>query len=252
MRLVCRYWNKVCTPRVFQRIDVKKSPERIRALWKHRTDLLMQHVEAVANVPDYDTDSKFPWVHLLNQACSSTQSIWMTRGDLGRIDFEGPFAGGYRTVRSVNFALPRALPRSFSRSIKQVLMYGIHFRRFEDLRHLVCELPDLEELHCGDASFDALPIELPLRRPRRRCNKLRKVDFWDHEKEIGLLPPLTLYLGVYDVTAFFSEGEIAAILGLLQVSTEWVYDILVYYEDNPYDHSRRLGAFCSYSLPDLC
>lgn len=98
--------------------------------------------------------------------------------------------------------------------------------------HLVCELPDLEELWCI-ASFGSLPTELPRQRPRTNRNRLRECHLqlayalvehdavqdicvlqWTHHA--SWLLEMTLYMNVYDVTSFFSEAEILSILTLAQ------------------------------------
>lgn len=246
-RLVCQYWNRLCTPRVFESIDVKELPERIRAFWKRRTDPfgVLQHLKVVENIPKYNKDSKFPWLHLLSHACASTRSVWNSwdtnTNRLGHITISAPFTGGNSTIRSVHFALPRSLPRSLSRGIKSLHLRNIRFRQFEDLTHLACELSDLEELCCLGVAFDSLPIELPRRRPRTNCNNLRQVYTSNSTYAIPPLPALTLYLSVYNATSFFSEGEIAVILALLQISHRMLHEFWVCYEGNPHDHARKLG-----------
>lgn len=116
--------------------------QRIRAFWKHRQDPSMRQANVIENVPHYGMGSRFPWVHLLTQACISTQSVWTWANlfnSLGHIVIQSPFTGGHRTIRSVHFALSRSLPRSLSRGIK-LLKLAVHFRRFQDLTHIVCEL----------------------------------------------------------------------------------------------------------------
>lgn len=120
----------------------------------------------------------------------------------------------------------------------------------EDLAHLVCELPDLE-------TSDSLPIELPRRRPRTNCNKLREgrlVLDEDDLLEIALTVyddlltiPLTLYLSVYDAMSFFSDGEITIILALLKPLHRLI-DPEFCYNYDPDDHSHRL---CECSAPRL-
>lgn len=252
-RLVCRYWNRQCTSHVLRQIDVKRSPERIRALWRHRADpTLVQHLEVIENVPWYDEDSKFPWIHLLSQTCTSTQSVWKqhSRCPSGDISIDGPFPGGHRTMRSVHFALPRSPPRALSRGIKKLYLGCINFRRFEDLSHLVCELPDLEVLECT-ASFGSLPTELPRRRPRTSRNKLRRCLVM-HSPDSGATPEsvygmlhIALYMSVYNAASFFSEAEIVPILALLKASCTQV-DFTTYYSHDPQHHSRTLGELCSW------
>lgn len=226
-RLVCRYWNRLSTPRVFNRISLNASPERVLALWKFTrcpNSQCTRHTEKIDNVPRHDKDSKFPWLHLLTRTCASVQSEWRDyiSDTPHRIYIVGPFTGGHRTIRSVHFSLPRSLPRCFSRGIKELHLWDIHFRRFEDLTHLVCELPDLEKLACYQSSFDSFPTELPHRRPRTSRNKLKTFDIWDCKPSVKEVPiysllVLTLYLSVYDALSFFSRDQIGVVLGLLKL-----------------------------------
>ncbi len=208
----------------------------------------MQNLEVIKGVPIYNNQSKFPWLHLLTQLCTSTQSVWTDSYEqTGRIIIDGLFAGGHRTMRSVHFALPRPLPRSLSRGIKILYLEGVECRRFEDLTHLVCELPDLEEFGCIGVDFDSPPIELP-RRPRTNRNKLRKVEIWtDEPKYVPVPSTVRLLLSVYAVSSFFSEDEIAVLLALLPLSVlpqlQDGWGASVCYEDSPFNHSRRLGMF---------
>lgn len=253
MRLVCRYWNRRCTPRIFERIDINDSPERIRTLWrltKNPTYRFLRHVQCMENVPcirkDEKDASKFPWIHLLTQTCASTHAVWREHGYTrtddwwkSRISIIGSFAGEHQAIRSVHFALPRSPPRSFSRGIKNIKLVQIHFRRFEDLAHLVCELPDLETLTCAELSFDSLPTELPRRRPRSSRNTLRNLDVGDLEPYEWALPLFSVYLSVYDMLSFFSETEIAIIVALLRLFPNIPYHTLVYYNHD--DRTRALG-----------
>lgn len=208
----------------------------------------MQQLELIRGVPYYDKDSKFPWLHRLTQLCDSTRSAWMDEDeDLGGIRIIGPFARKFGRIRSVHFALPRSLPRSLSRGIKRLDLHRITLRRFEDLTHLVCELPDLEELDCDCDNLDPPPIELP-RRPRTNRNKLSKVRIWTDEDEFLPVPStLMLFLSVYAAPSFFSEGELAVVLALLQLLVRPRLEnesLTVRYEDHPHDHSRKIGIYC--------
>ncbi len=216
----------------------------------------MRHLMVIDYVPTYNKQSKFPWLHLLTQLCASTQSVWTDEDEeTGSMTIQGRFAGGHRTIRSVHFALPRSLPRSLSRGIKSLYLVDVDFSRFEDLAHLVCELPGLEELFCQCEDFNSLPIELP-RQPRTNRNKLRKVQIATNVPELEpTLPTLRLLLSVYALPSFFSEGEIAVLLALLQLSVLPVLmdeNPLVRYEDNPCNHSHRLGMFFSDNMSGLC
>lgn len=165
---------------------------------------------------------------------------------MGLITVYGPFAGGHQTTRSVHFTLPRTLPPSLSRGIKKLDLSTIRFRRFEDLTHLVCELPDLEELDCGP-SFDSFPTVFSptRRRPRTDRNKLRHVNILGATDGI---PALMLYRSVYNAASFFSDNEIAVVLALLQPLHRSLSDFVVLYEYDLLNHSCSLGESLSYSL----
>lgn len=140
----------------------------------------------------------------------------------------------------MHFALPRSLPRSLSRGIKNLILIDIRFQRFEDLIHLVCELPDLEELHTNAAFDSTVSIELPRRRPRTNRTRLKTVIF---SHEAAPFHGLVLYRSVYDEMSFYSEGEIAVVLALLQLSRGASPSTLVArYEHDSCNNSRRLGV----------
>ena len=241
-RLVCRYWNRQCTPHVFKRIDIYRSPERIRALWKVRAHpMLKQYVEIIDGVPVYDKHPKFPWIHLLTQICTCTQAVWRCEGMKALI----LLTNVPKRIRSIHFALPRSVPRSFSRGIRSLHLTGVKVRQIKDLTHLACELPDLEELSCFRLTLDSLPAELPRRRPRKSRNKLKEV----HLKETKVagaestpplvILPLNLFLGVYDTASFLFDEEAAVFLATLSLAPPYSKDNLVCIYDA---QTRQLGT----------
>lgn len=250
-RLVCRYWNRLSTPRVLNQINLNALPERVRALWKFNrshNSQFTRYTKKIDNVPRHDKDSKFPWLHLLTQTCASAQPEWRDSTSLAphRIYIVGPFPGGHRTIRSIHFSLPRSLPRSFSCGIKELHLWGLHFRRFEDLTCLVSELPDLEELACYQSTFESFPTEFPRRRPRTSRNKLKTFDIWDCKPSVEEMPTysllvLTLYLSVYDAASFFPEGQTDVVLGLVKLLHSLPDMRVVSYTHNTQTHSCRLG-----------
>lgn len=270
-RLVCQYWNRQCTPHVFRQIDVEESPERIRALWRHRAGpTFVRHMEIIKGVPYYERNSKFPWIHLLSQTSTSTESVWKSKWGsasrisiwgpdwpkvTSRISISGPFSGGHRTMRSVHFALPRFLPRALSCGIKNLYLNSeIHFRQFQDLLHLACELPDLEVLECK-ARFGSLPTEVWRRRPRTNRNKLRKCKFLGlqqtNETAESIYAPgmlhIALYMSVYDVDSFFVEMEVLPILALLEAIRPPGWPLTTCYSHDPQNHSQTLSELQYYS-----
>ena len=134
------------------------------------------------------------------------------------------------------------------------MLTKLKFRQFEDLTHLACELPDLEELSCFRLTFDSLPAELPRRRPRKSRNKLKGVCLaWT--KVAGAeptsplaIPMLALFLSVYDGTTFLSAEEAAVILAALSLVDPYLeYRLVCIYDEQ----TRQLGASRSLVNP-LC
>lgn len=254
-RLVCRYWNKLCTPRVLERTNAKKSPEQLREIWRFSRGPQASgwHMKAIYRVPIYDEKAKFPWIHLLTQIrveagwsvknrTRDSSTLW-TAPIKNIIHINGPFSSGNQTFRSVHLTLPRSLPPSLSRGIRTVYLLDIKFRRFEDLTHLACELPDLETLACFGASFGSVTTQLPHRRPRANRNKLTtfvvrlRTTSEDVPRAYGFAM-LTLYLSVYDPASFFSEDEVAVILALLPLMQ--IDDQALQYDHHEYC-TKRLG-----------
>ena len=265
-RLVCRYWNTQCTHRVFEQIDIKKSPERVRALWRRTRALavdpaslaLRRHAKAIVCVPGQNakTIEKAPWLHLLVEASSSLNSVW-THQDSPDTDPYQLQMKMYRLpakhgrIRSVHVGLPRSIPRSFSRGIKTLILRQGRFRRFEDWLHLVSELPDLEWVS-RDADFDMFQPEIPRRRPRTIRNQLRSVTIgasWvsDEIAKIRLnercaVVALVTFLSAYDTASFLSDGETALVLALLRLlGSDPPWSPNMRYRANPRGNSRQLG-----------
>ena len=89
LRLVCRHWNEQCTSHVFEHIDAKGSPERIRALWKVREHpTFRQHVRIVDELPQSVTDQPQSEMHRAGTAqngCERQGSIRMWSERVGRV-----------------------------------------------------------------------------------------------------------------------------------------------------------------------
>lgn len=250
-RLVCQYWNSRCTPRFYERMDVQQTPGDVRDLWRLNFRTRPQgigYMKVVENVPDYDEGSKFPWLHLLTQTCGSVGAAWEHyRDGTSCIRIDGPLFGGHRTIRSIHFALPRSPPPSLSRGIKKLILLRLDFRRFEDLTHLACELPDLEELESQRSNFGSFPTGLPHRRPQTNRNALTKVSIFQYldtqrDSPAYSLAIFTLFLSVYSATSFFSEGEIAIVLALLQLKHHASHGTKVKYSYSPQDCARTLSV----------
>ncbi|KAF7791106.1 hypothetical protein EIP86_002067 [Pleurotus ostreatoroseus] len=95
---------------------------------------------------------QLPWLHLVTQVPRRRVE---NNGhyDRFRLKLAGPLPASLKTIRSIHQALPRSVPRSFSRCITRLELNDIHFQRFSDLFHLVCELPDLWFLQCQKVTW---------------------------------------------------------------------------------------------------
>lgn len=110
---MCRYWEKRCRQRAFRTLHLG-SQKRVLDLVQFKYDPSWRHipssVEQIRDIPLYDDESPWPWLHL-------SEIRW--RPGLG-ITTVGPFAGR-RTIRSIHFAPPRSVPPSVSRGITQLI-----------------------------------------------------------------------------------------------------------------------------------
>ena len=243
-RLVCRYWNRQCTRRVFEHIDINDSPKLIRALWKVRAHPTFKpHIKIISRVPWYTEDSKFPWIHLLTQICSSTQAVWEEGGEKACISLENRD----KRIRSIHYALPRSVPQSFSCGIRNLCLVDVKFRQLEDLTHMACELPDLEELVCYKLTLGSLPAELPRRRPRKSRNKLKVVDLAYADVAIvesPMIPILSLFLSVYDAASFFSDEEVAVFIATFSRTNPYFScDLHSTYDSDEHTRQLRTSSF---------
>lgn len=206
--------------------------------WQH----IPQLVERVIP-PMYHRWTESPWMHLLDP-----------RWQLSRLTIRGPFPG-QQTLRSIHFALPRTLPRSFSRGITHVDLYELHFRRFEDTTCLALELPDLEELSLIHVTWESFPTELPRRRPRSNRCRLSSIKF-EECSVAGVESPsfafaaFVLLLAVYSPSYFIPSDILALTQALLQIarrpSKMLIVEIQIFSGGGHLSgegHVKRLGGF---------
>lgn len=100
-----------------------------------------------------------PWFHLLPliKDCSGRYRVWLS------VRLSGPLPPGQRSLRSIHYALPRALPH-FSRHITWLHLTDLHFAKLDDLMHLMWEMPHLRYLYCSKVTWGSFPLTPPRRK----------------------------------------------------------------------------------------
>lgn len=132
--LVCRHWASQVLPKILNRVTIH-SHKRAFGLWEfdHSPARCFYRCCNSHLLVEIDSLSELSFMHLLSQMRCKFDAVRLT----------GPLPRKWKTIRSVHQALPQSLPRFFSTGIKSLELTHIHFQRFSDLAHLVCELPDL-------------------------------------------------------------------------------------------------------------
>ncbi|KAJ3555559.1 hypothetical protein NM688_g2511 [Phlebia brevispora] len=153
--LTCRYWADKCQPYIFDRISLR-SRHDFMELCDFRKDpycRIFQYNSAITVAEQRVTS--VPWLHLF-----SMYKYKLSNG----LSLEGPLPKGWKSLRSIHQAIPRALPHSFSRGISQLALTDIRFRQLHDLMRLVSELPDLTDVRCERVLWGPVPSTFPWKR----------------------------------------------------------------------------------------
>lgn len=160
--LVCRYWARICQERLFSslRVNSREDLHNLMQLLKSPVSRISSYITCF-NAQAHSITA-VPWIHhfsVIHPRLPNFQRI--------NIFITGPLPPGQPSFRSLHGGLPICIPSIFSRHITHVVLSDIHFRRFDDLAHLVGELPDLEDLKCktltwGPDSLTAYPPSRPL------------------------------------------------------------------------------------------
>lgn len=149
--LVCRYWATWFLPQIFVQLSVhsRKCALQLQAYDRSPTCQFFR-----VSRPDVSVQVnrlvELNYIHL----------IAPTRSEETSLALNGPVPRGWKTIRSIHQALPQSIPRLFSSKITHLKLTDITFQRFADLVHLVCELPDLEFLHCKRVMWNSLPAAI--------------------------------------------------------------------------------------------
>lgn len=165
--LVCKRWAVLCRPKIYQEILVYK-PEDVdhlrRMIDRPADEALRSAIRCIRlgggdflPFPRLST----PWIHRVAQVHSK-----LPHCELYIVCLAGPLPDGMRTLRSLHWNLPRSVP-THSLGLGDLRLHSIHFASFDDLVHLLDELPSLTKLSCQDVTWAEGPDVARLRSHRR-------------------------------------------------------------------------------------
>lgn len=152
---VCRYWAARCRAELSKYLTLG-SRQDVLDFCSFKRDPACAFSGYVTGVlvPSLDMSEK-PWVHHLTQAWDSPDAKPLS------LSLGGPLPRKWKTIRSIHQALPQSLPPHFSHNISQLRISDLCFRMFQDLTHLVGELPHLVELRSEKVVWGSFPAMLP-------------------------------------------------------------------------------------------
>ncbi len=153
--LTCRYWARRCQPRIFEHIHLqfKADLDQLLALLESPLTRISNYVKHL--YLNQKTSDPMPWIHLVPLRLVPKLSLSPT--------IKLIFQGGWREsdtkrfghLRSVHYMLPSARPE-FSSHISHLELCKLQFRCFEDIYHLVGELPSLRTLECWEVKWSSV------------------------------------------------------------------------------------------------
>ena len=183
--LVSRTWAPLCQRKIFSSVslrcaaDVHTLLSFLRA-WNSRVreyilDLRIQPYRASEEPWIHHVASLYPYLsHRFPPYLTGHRAI-----DDGKpipIVFQGPAARGQGRMRSIHQALPRRAP-TFSNHIQRLCLSDVTFRGFNDLAHLVSELPDLHYLDCENLCIEGPKPSTPIALGETPCVTMTKCDY---------------------------------------------------------------------------
>lgn len=158
--LVCRYWANQFLYKMFKLTSTDSRQRALGLLEFGRSSACWYRRFVQPEVyMTMKSLGELPFMHPL--PCHTYKHAWL----------RGPLPRSWKTMRSVHWGLPRPVPRSFSSGIISLALTDIHFQRFSDLVDLVCELPDVQHLHCTKVTWGTLPDTILTLSRRRRTHK---------------------------------------------------------------------------------
>lgn len=163
--LVCRYWNIKCREALFGDPELRSREDAVHLLelMEIPTRGVSSYVGGV-EVEEPQAVSGTPWLHLVAIIDDRRTRLQQPYTNIS-LKLEGPLPAGHR-MRSIHHGLPRSMPGHFSCLIYRLSLTDIHFKKLDDLMHLVWEMPDLVKLYCERVTWESLPTALPRRKPR--------------------------------------------------------------------------------------
>ena len=195
--LVCKYWATNCQAKIFHTIKLRthKDVWELLALLDSPLTNIGGYIEALRGpLQEIMGTSTPPWMHLVPPLHPNLPLCRRLE-----VELAGPLPKKTRTLRSVHWRLPRALP-THSAQLQKLTLHGIEVAAFRDLVHLLDELRDLRHLEGHGLTWAERPPLNGLRTTGPRgCTRLDKVvllncpateyTFWLHS--IYRAPPGT-------------------------------------------------------------
>lgn len=151
--LVCSSWALACQPHLFKTITLH-SRQDLQALLAFlnssvsRVSRYIQYVEVLEQRLD-----AAPWLHLISQLYPRLRCERFAL----RFRLRGPLHTQYRTMHSIHYLLPRVNPSTASLNVAGLELFDITVRSLADLIQAIGEMPQLNDLHCTNVAWTAVP-----------------------------------------------------------------------------------------------
>ena len=171
--LVCRYFARMCRPRLFHGI-----------LLKHHTDLLGCVTLLDASRPTLTSISVYirkvmvepsannrPWLHLLKTDLLHR----LSRSVIIHLLIRDPFFYAGLSPRTLQQGLPHSIPRSLS-SLSSLTLSSLHFENGRECIRLIIELPMITSLRLENVTWDIPPELSTFRRVHKSIDYIRVLE----------------------------------------------------------------------------
>lgn len=158
---VCRYWARICRPKLFETIKLRSAEDMLQFATMLKAPPLDQ-LDPIASLVfciDAFSDGKAaPWLH---QGPNQVLSRLHTKNPVYNVNFGVSFTpstvGGPKTLSSLYPCLPRSLPTSYW-GPTHLHLSGVHFRRGAELCRLITGTPSLVVIALTNLSWIVPPV----------------------------------------------------------------------------------------------